>query len=241
MRKRTKQRVVWLPPDQTNDAFGANVTTELPAGTGIGGVNFNVSGSARIDTVEVPIVIDTPRDPATESLADLEDSGYRLRRIVGELWLFGDRFDEDSGIEEIFFEAGLIVRRCDQQGLSLAALADTGGAVQENVSPASALNWADPWIWQRSWWTRNPNFVVQTVGAPAIANTTPIRMDVEYHMDQKTARIVGPEERLYLSASVIGLGGSNQGQINNQPRMNWSFRALATPRTSVGNRRNASR
>lgn len=60
------------------------------------------------------------------------------------------------------------------------------------------------------------------------------------HVDQKTARIVSSEERLFLTVSATVLTGSG-GELVTSAFVNTDLRVLASMRTSSGNRGNASR
>lgn len=242
MRKR-KPRVVWLPPD-ISDANPANVD-----GSGwrvAGGAALAISGGSPTASQEIGITTDFPADPQNNTLSDIENSGYRLRRIVGKIWVVGDTLDDDSGIVLVGCTAGLIVRRVDQAGASLASQVGTN---QDQASPSQAENWSDPWIWRRSWLLNNPQ--IGFTGAAANPYAGP---DVPYHnamngsaldgphVDQKTARIVGPEERLFLDISVTALlGADGASQIENLTDVFFELRVLANMKTSIGNRRNASR
>jgi len=63
------------------------------------------------------------------------------------------------------------------------------------------------------------------------------------HVDQKTARIVGPEERLYLdvTATVLSQVSSTTNEVPFTLACITDLRILGTLRTNAGNRRNASR
>jgi len=230
-----KPRVVWLPPDMEQDQFPNAFTS---GNSTIWGLGLAVSGVAPIFATEHPLVIDSPRDPATESLADLEDSSYRLRRIVGQIWINGDRLDEESGVETIHITCGIIVRRVDQSGIALAMLADNTTGDFSNTSASCATNSGDPWIWMRSWRIAVPLFTLDTTSTPSAPRAEAV--DFAYHLDQKTARIVGPEERLFFHASAMALGGG-QGELTNLTIISGHIRCLGTLRSSSGNRRNASR
>lgn len=235
MRKR-RPSVVWIP--QTN-----NFTI------GMGGTNayhtfsVDVAGAPGDFAVgEIPLVIDDTRDPTApgDSLSDIENSGYRLRRIVGKIFCVTLQVDADTaGI--ILVTAGIIVRRTDiATGTSTALAADATGAL---IAPGEIQNNADPWIWRRTWLLCNN--LAQAPGNFA-ANLLP-ESNVEYgsavdgpHVDQKTARVIGPEERLFLdvSSTVVTPGG---GVIPLTTQVWTDLRVLGSMRTSVGNRRNASR
>lgn len=239
MRKRNKPRVVWLPPEPDSAVGPAQDQTGW-----FGNPLLEISGSTPTTNVEIPIVIDAPR-AETESLADIEDSGYRLRRIVGKIFCLGDTLDELSEIFVIGVTAGLIIRRVDSGGASLASQI---GLNQNACSPSDRENWADPWVWRRSWLLLNTALFTSTQpGLQANMAWTnymhgPAAVDGP-HVDQKTARLVGPEERLFLNISATALlgGGDPQNDETHRVSIFGELRVLGSMRTSAGNRRNASR
>lgn len=235
--RRKAPKVVWLP---LTNASGQGPLPETAWGTGI--VTLAI-GTAEGDLAagEFPIVADGNNsddlDPAL-TLADITQSGYRLRRIVGKIFYIV--FGAAGASEVVGIDAGFIVRRVDPQtGTSLAL---TSGLTRE-VAPAHLDNVRDPWIWRRSWFSGNadnPLFAGQplpftNVQAGGSAFDGP-------HIDQKTARIVGPEERLFLSVSCTNLlsAGAPTGAATNI-QFFWQTRVLASMRSNTGNRRNASR
>jgi len=232
MRRRTKPRVVWLPPTNAN-SLGAAAT----AGYQIFVLDLaGVTGSFVVG--EIPLTIDAQSDPLApeSSLADVENSGYRLRRIVGKIFVVCLQNVENTPASAIV-TAGIIVRRAEEStGASLAALDTTG----ETSSPGEIRNYGDPWIWRRSWLLANNT----ATGAPT--GQLP-ESNLEYgsavdgpHVDQKTARIVSSEERLFLNVSATRSDGG-AGELVTQFAVTTDLRVLASMRTSSGNRRNASR
>lgn len=235
---RKQPRVVWLP---TNDNKPAE---ELEGTTWNSVPNLTVTGAEPIVNVEQGIVLDVPRDPTTESLADVESSGYRLRRIVGKIFVYADTLDDASGIQAVGVTAGLIVRRVDSLGISLASQVGLG---QNSCNPSLHENEMDPWIWRRSWVLLNPVLFTASAGPEldiaATWNNSQFGSAMDGpHVDQKTARVVGPEERLFLDVSVTALiGADGVSEIPNDTLCFYEFRILGSMRTSSGNRRNASR
>lgn len=59
-------------------------------------------------------------------------------------------------------------------------------------------------------------------------------------VDQKTARIVGPDERLFMNVQVTTLNGSGGVDLTGI-QLYWNLRFVASLKTNLGNRRNASR
>ena len=246
MRRRTKPKVVWLP--QTN---ALSLDTAARSTWGLASVALNPNGGQPASTVEVPLVIDG--NPTTDplatnaSLSSVESSGYRLRRIVGKVYCFLAQTEQAS--EDIYgITVGFIVRRVDPNtGVSLASATPT------EVDVGDIDNTMDPWIWRRSWVLSNgPIFSVASVApltnidAAQIAGKGPsTNFGTHYqsgndgpHVDQKTARIVGPEERLFMDCSGIPIisAGTACSLV-----VIYELRFLASMRTAIGNRRNASR
>lgn len=233
MRRRNKPRVVWLPPTNNFSVTGGRSCWHIVS------ANITLPSVGNVDAIEVPIVQDglnsSPLDPAS-SLADIENSGYRLRRIVGKLYVF---IAQTAGAAQTFgVTAGLIVRRTNQNtGGSLAASQPT----IDPVDPADIDNSMDPWIWRRSWLLANNGLSPLT----GFADIPSQNFGAQYpgplegpHIDQKTARIVGPEERLFLDVSSTLITGD---ATDTSLVLIYEMRVLASMRTSVGNRRNASR
>lgn len=252
--RRRKPRVLWLPNPGT--------TTTLSAGTD---VTINNSGAefdfrTQLDaptTVEVPMVVDNPAEEtevganlAAYQKLDLNFTtqwGYRLRRIVGKLFVSAafDASGQDVDPPAVLINAGIIVRRVDD---------DTGQALQTGAGQdvATLRNNRDPWIWRRDWILGQTNGSNDTAsvkdhgGLSTYAENNALAASVRDgpHIDQKTARVIGPEERLFmnLTASCLPLDQS-KFTPNHNPLVYFMFqyRVLATIHMNQGNRRNASR
>jgi hypothetical protein len=235
MRRRTKPKVAWLPKDPgavlLTNSDTKNVVS-LRFDFGPAGTNETITGIA-------PVVFDQTHFPdgsgGVNSLADIESSGYRLRRIVGKCFVSVVQGEPGSTAPFLLLCGGaFIVLRTD----------DTG-------QPAQALSTYDlfeignddsPWIWRREWILQDG----ASLGAQGpITEDWPFT-NAEYgsvadgpHIDQKTARVIGQDERLFFVASVMNLGPPREGIAIINYRI--TPRILASMRTSVGNRRNASR
>lgn len=243
MRRRRSPKVVWLPGTNANSlagfltstlqVFDHNVTAD-PAHTG-----------ASVSTA-FPVVQDGNGTDilGTDNLtlADIESSGYRLRRVVGKVYCsvlqqVGDR------PSSVLCTAGLIILRVDEQtALPLQ------GQTSQQYNPENIRNGMDPWIWRRTWLLGNSQatnapgdaFAVSTLGG---SNRALGGNSDGPHLDQKTARIVSSEERLFFVASTTVVGAATLDQQGNDTQVQWAFdlRVLASMRTNQGNRRNASR
>jgi len=251
MRRRKRARVVWLPVD-INNRLGRAPNPASAGGDSshfIKAFTLNPLGDDPI-TEEIPLVLDqqtasiggTTAILTDKTLADVESSGYRLRRIVGKLFFgIGQTTDRQLGdVTSGIVTAGLIIRRTAPNGDSVASVA--GGANGTLLNVASLDNIADPWIWRRSWMLsnlldpQNTDNLIFPLSSNILCGSA---LDGP-HIDQKTARIVGPEERLYLSVTCSGIDGNSQ----TEPLLVilvGDLRILASMRSSVGNRRNATR
>lgn len=247
--RRRRPRVVWLPP------VGTQINTGLTPGNQYAGGFFTglvLAGANHNPTVEFPLVTDSP-DPVgavgnltqwqQQALASAQDIGYRLRRIVGKLHIGVEAHTggQTPTIDPFWsVTAGFIVRRVDETGNAIATA--------DQLSTQSVQNLQDPWIWRRNWILSTG---VAGGGSNAAMQLFP-RNTALYgggnndacHVDQKTARIVGPEERLFLNVSFV-TGGQLEGQDEVESDIfvgiHYDLRILASLRTNTGNRRNAAR
>lgn len=236
MRASRKPRVVWFP--QTN----ANSVGISPRDISVfQNFTVDVNGLAGDFAVgEIPLVIDGEGDPlaAANTLSDIENSGYRLRRVVGKIWVSIGTSDEDTPVE-VVVTAGIIVRRTNEQTGASYALETANG---ELLSPGQIRNAGDPWVWRRSWRLGNNRATTASPDFPFLAETNEFFSALDGpHVDQKTARIIGPEERLFLdvSSTIIVAGGNPALTLS--AFVLTDLRVLGSMRTSSGNRRNASR
>lgn len=238
--RRKSPRVIWLPQDNENSLGPAEGSSAYQR------FGVDVVGSAGSFAVaEIPLVIDAPKDPiptSNNSLSDIGSSGYRLRRIVGKIFAQTQQQAEDIP-RTVIVTAGIIVRRVNDGPASLAFL--TGNA--STLSPGEIQNTEDPWIWRRSWLLSNllATFGLLQPFTPGEAtnfNHGPSALDGP-HVDQKTARVISQEERLFLdvSSTVVEGPSSNQSPLANTTIITTDLRVLGSLRTNSGNRRNASR
>lgn len=261
--RRRKPRVVWL-----NNEGGLQSTGGLDASGQNSFLTFGVDNADvsplnvpdATAVVDIPLVLDNDSKEFAEAgslatwqdqtLADAQSLGYRLRRIVGSLWAFAAPSTDQAITPSLLMcGAGLIIRR---------VASDTGAPalVLQERDVLGLGNIRDPWIWRRTW-IINP-VLSDPAGASSPSaddglsdfrtgfnetnafftgpNGTPT-------VDQKTARNIGPEERLFLSVSWRALGfAPNTGDtVKINWRMVFDYRVLASIRTNAGNKRNATR
>lgn len=235
-RTRRRPRVVWLPNTNANSlplVAGPNVTSDSTS-------QIFIVGSTPLTSVtgEIPIVIDSEDDPtaATTSLSDIENSGYRLRRIVGKIFL-GVQQSSLSSATQAVVTAGLIIRRTNpQDGTSFAFHTSQG-----LINPQLIENSGDPWVWRRTWLLHNNGNQPALIGPETNYGVNAASALDGPHVDAKTARIVSNEERLLLNVSVTPITGDPNDQDLFNVSVIADLRVLASMRLSSGNRRNASR
>lgn len=248
MARRTKRpTVVWLPNDRQNrlgvapsPAAAGTDSAILIAALGIPAI------TGPVGVVVLPVVLDEPQGLtlAQTSLADVEGSAYRLRRIVGKIFIQPAQ-RAVIGINDasaFVVTAGFIILRTDDVGNPLSLLTPT------SYDPQSLDNIRDPWIWRRTWFLSNldgraaRNVINPDERTSAFAQDTlagPGAIDGP-HVDAKTARIVSDEERLFLVVSAVSLDGTAQG-LDQLALIIADLRVLVSMRKQSGNRRNASR
>lgn len=254
-RFRRRPRVVWLYPTGTPQDGIAN-GFENP-----GLIVFQTAvtvGSGAQPTFEIPLVVDNDpeRTFAGAPLSVLQDAGlnqaiqygYKIRRIVGHIHVTAQYTnDQQTQLTGVAATAALMVRRVES---------DTGTAIAPgiDVHPALIQNFPDPWIWRRTWVLSglpNENLkgndnAIQIAGDwHRFPEANSFYGDVRSgpHVDAKTSRIVGPEERLFLDLGIIGLPLDRDPGVQEEVRITSviDLRVLASIRTNTGNRRNASR
>lgn len=246
MARRKRPRVVWLPPDRGNRVGVAPANTTSSTTSALLIVQTEFQGQiGDVRSTVTPIVLDeAPEDGlllGTQSLADVTQSGYRLRRIVGKI--FGSQRQASNGGNPAptigVLTVGFIVLRVNEEDSQ-----PLQNAAQYNA--ASYGNNTDPWIWRRSWVLQNQE-AVPDLASPA-REFSGFRSTIDAgsvadgpHIDAKTARIIGPEERLFMVTTTTSLDGGAEPEIEAPVTIIADLRVLGSMRANVGNRRNASR
>lgn len=245
--RRRRPKVVWLPPDLTNRLNVAPAVANNPGDSGTLILTFTAPALGTTPSTETfPVVKDAGggQDPtvADTTLADLTSSGYRLRRIVGKVNVSIAQDVAAVAADPTLYlvTLGFIILKTQGDGSSGPLL----GAGDPRYSPSSIRGISDPWIWRRSWQ------LADRAGAAVLSRqlTAPIS-NMEYgggnldgpHIDAKTARTVGPDERLFGVITAEGLDGNGQAPNPGFGLLIGDLRVLATVTSNTGNRRNASR
>jgi len=232
-RRRRRRPVSWLPifNEQGRSYFKFAHDGVGPAGGQV--TNF------------FPLTFDIPTEAiagggAIQTLADYEQSGYLLQRVVGKFFAsIGEYQDAQTPqAAAVIVGFGLMVLRVDANtGQPLAASTPINYSVLDND------NVRDPWIWRRTWMLSNG--LGEDFADPGDSGWSRFpSSNAEYgsavdgpNVDTKgIKRRIGPEERLFAicsSESVFGDGSWHTRYV-------FDWRTLATP-IKMTNRRNASR
>lgn len=240
MRRRSKPGV-WLPPSPDSRVVGSLL---VPSQSAIGTANIPpVSGGAGSSSAaSVALVGDYNEESIAgnlgTTLADEIQGGYRLRRVVGKIFVACRQVPDDespSNPTSLIAWAGIIVRRVNS----------AGDPVSTSVFADAYENQRDPYLWRRDW--ALTNYLAQGAAVTKVYSFP--TQNVDYgsvmdgpHVDAKTKRFVGAEERLYMDVGFTYIDGT--GEAINGPQIDvwWDLRffAFMAP-AGQGNRRNASR
>jgi len=253
MRRRRKQRVLWFPP------LGAIVNGVDKI---IGGNTFTVPVLANTDTFAafLPLTFDQGQENklavANVSLADLMSSAWRLRRMITNVF----------ATYNVTGEGALDVQANQPKGCVFAVgvmvlAADASGNPLQIPDPLLQGNYDDPWIWRRVWilgqdvrLRRNSAGALES--GPAVGGAV-LDVDAAFghfpwsttdygyvaggpHIDQKTNRVIGPEQRLFMVFSTKAMPLNTVFTTDAAVTGFLEYRLLGALQRST-NRRNASR
>jgi len=192
------------------------------------------------------------------SLQDLaQGNAYRLRRIVGKF--HAACYTENNGetvIPTVDVAAGFMVCRTDDDGNILVEQAGVSGDVTRG--PLAQDGSEDPWCWRRRWLLTGVQSAITYTTGTTLADVLALNGILGFqgqfpqttagygsvqdgpHIDQKTARVISRDERLFF---WVQARLTNPSTETNNARLPWQLdvRLLASLRQNVGNRRNASR
>lgn len=208
MRKR-RQRLTWFPTLGTNWLAGASE---------LAGNYFEITVNPAGQQLGVfPVTFDSPQSEATGTkdtpLNSIVGSEYILKRIVGKVHLGIKTISAQDQFDSMLIAAGFFVARAaDDVGGSesdypLGYAGSTGLERNDNFSPLSKRTIREPWIWRRTW-ILGLNGTTQT---PAGTGTAAWPLSNAFygglgdgpHIDAKSARRVGNDDRLFFAVSAM--------------------------------------
>lgn len=265
MRKIRRKRPLWFPiipaagPDQSGDNFNARVFALSVAPNGVTTpLIFPVIPDKQVDADDLGA--GTPGQ-----LIQHLGNSYELERIVGKIFL-GVGASEDAGVGEIkpkIIQVGcgfFVARQADEDaggGADLPIGAPTAAEQVENYSPLSEDTMREPWIWHRTWLMhtgRVPGNIAQALPfmgaiAPAVAGgsrlpglpSTNVNYGAEVdgpHIDARSGRRVGGDERLYFAVAaraldvILNIGPTPDQVALDAVKGVLQIRVLGWPRTA---------
>lgn len=227
MRKRRRTRYKWLPvlPDALDNGAGGIFYTATRQ------INVLTAGLTP-GLIILPVTTDRIlEDEASQNMLMVEmvGSDYFLKRIVGKLSLAyaQDNRAYVAGAPPIWpavqVGAGFFVARSEGGDQSIGSPAPIGAATAtavqnyENYSPLSEGAIREPWIWRRTWSLGN-NYDAAAFAAGANtsgqayypANNLNFGSVLDGpHIDAKTARRVGQDNRLWFALAIQGIPTSS--------------------------------
>jgi len=259
--KRRRPRVVWLPVFGRDFSDGGEGADNF--GNGVGG-DLTVPNTGEIATEFQAVTFDYSDSASAEEGVDFRNlhdlvsgNAYRLRRLVGKF--HAGAIVENNGKTDlplVDVAAGFCVNRTDPDGNPLVNASI--GSPQGQFGPLHEDAAEDPWIWRRRWilsvLPRTLNYPWSTLseilapqgslgGQPQWPQTTADYGSVADgpHIDQKTARAIGTQERLFFWVQARVMNPSTTDTNNAHVLYQTDLRILASLRLNQGNRRNASR
>lgn len=243
--KRKAPNVVWLPPDTTHGIETASSDLSSPTAPAVMRGLIQVPPGASPGTYTVwtgGIAGDMANDESVlvnattgVTLADIYRSGYRLRRVCGQFFAAWEQADVDVDSPcNVMLTMALQVMQTDDNGNP----ADVPAAIPDIYETTR-----NPWIFRRSWILTNyaQNPTGQKYGLISTGNAA-LNVREGTFFDQKTARTVGRDQRLFMMVQCTPLDGDPVGAATGNIFFWWNFRMLGSLfKVSSSNRRHSSR
>lgn len=212
--RRRRKRFTWFP-----------ITGTAAQGEGIAPfqqqlIQLNVLPTGAISTISIPVVPDSPTEPAQtaleDSLSDIIGSEYVIERICGACFVsVWGRDDDPPGTifpKLILVTAGFFVGRSNDAisggDLPIGDEGTINGAVAVNSYSGLALNTIrEPWMWRRTWLlhTGQGGNAPFTSGTVASDNRSQTGLNNTSSLDVKSVRRVGNDDRLWFNLSARSL------------------------------------
>lgn len=222
-RRKRRSRGTWLP------TFGTLVSENNESYLSGFGFTLSVDDDGDIASLVYPITADAPAYQGDNvgnntTMAEVIGNEYFLDRIVGKLFLHytpSEEVDLDVTSGPVLVSAGFFVARADDSNFMNPVGGSTTDEVRDNYSPLELDTIREPWIWRRTWilgvagWqSAAPNSGTSGAGTARYYTSKWPCANWLYgsvldgpHIDAKTKRRVGQEDRLWLALSASYVPG----------------------------------
>lgn len=213
-RRKRRNRGTWLP------TLGTQMSEDDSYLSGFGfGIGAPVD-TTTISTIVYPITADSPTYQGDSvgqntTMAEVIGNEYFLDRIVGKLFLMYEPARDVSGNTvngPVLVASGFFVARADDNNPLTPIGAGSAQEVRDNYSPLDLDTIREPWIWRRAWMLGTSGnarlgggISLSTnwdEGAFPSSNTLCGSVLDGPHIDAKTKRRVGQEDRLWWALAV---------------------------------------
>lgn len=208
MARKRRTRYDWL--QVVGSSGPAAEVNDTPYYRDFGNVVLAADGTSRI------AIVDLLEDTSPDDLANVGAfpigvstlTDYLIKRIVGKVFVHRNISDSGSSAKAALVSVGLFIARSDDSNVAAGAENFPVGVSsaginalfsRTNYGPLAQENARQPWIWRREWILG----CTATQGQTAIAAFCPVD-NTGYgsvadgpHIDAKTARRVGHDERLF--------------------------------------------
>lgn len=217
--KRRRNKGTWFP------VFGNN-TGDLDTPDRIQGVygSQQVFGSGAMGLQMRPLTFDLPHGEDlddtddTTTLADIVGSEYLLQRIVGKCYLYIKGIDDEPPPLEkarVLIACGFFVARADGENpkeVPIGGLSATIQEVNKSYNPLAQQTMREPWLWRRTWILSGLGWDMSGGDAFPVANINYGSSSLDGpHVDCKSKRRVGIDDRLWFAMGVVLLPGGDYG------------------------------
>jgi len=242
-KRRARRKFTWLPTIGTAGAAASDNASgrEFELDT-------NANGTTNVIISE--LTFDEPSegdflDSTFNKLSEIIGSEWFLKRVVGKLFIgrvtLSAPDPEQTAHPGILVGAGFFVARSDDRQGPAGAKQPIGSATLtervENYNPLGEECIREPWLWRRTWvigGDSNRNLGESGFRNFPASNAFYGSMSDGPHIDARTARRIGQDDRLFFAVATMGLP---IGQIVDEPTVidgYLDFRLLGALRRARG-------
>lgn len=238
MRRKRRTKYTWLPAFGTGTPVSGVGNYESCQRWG----SLDVLRTAEPAVGVIACLPDAPPenfDGSTTNLSNAITSEYILRRIVGKLVITYSQSNQPYYLDSVapqpeaaIVTAGFFVARCsdvsqtDPEAYPIGFTNGVNIPDYNNYSPQARDTQREPWIWRRTWLLGNnrDTYLIDGVRSGGTAGYERFPSNNELcgsvldgpHIDAKTVRRVGQDERLWFAISTQCLSGHGTATADGQ-------------------------